>query len=155
MVNTNTKELLIQFAKFVIVGVVNTGIDILVLNLLMFSTGINSGWHFSLFKGISFIAAVINSYILNKFWTFKERKTSKLGSQMTQFFIVSLIGLGINVFVASLVVNLLPRPSFISGTLWANIGTLTATGAALVWNFIGYKMFVFKKSAELEKTVTN
>jgi len=87
---------------------------------------------------------------LNKFWTFKERQTSELGSQMTQFFIVSLIGLGINVLVASSVVNLLPKPSFISGTVWANVGTLTATGVALVWNFIGYRMFVFKKPTSIE-----
>lgn len=150
MVNNNTKELIAQFGKFVIVGVVNTGIDFAVLNLLMFLTGITTSWYFSLFKGISFIAAVINSYFLNKFWTFKERKTTELGSQMTQFFIVSLIGLGINVFVASSVVNLLPRPSFISSTLWANIGTLTATGVALIWNFIGYRVFVFKKPASTE-----
>lgn len=32
-----------QFSKFIIVGGVNTGIDFLVLNILMFMTHINSG----------------------------------------------------------------------------------------------------------------
>lgn len=144
MVNTKTKELLVQFSKFVLVGVINTGIDIGVLNLLMWVSGHDKGVYYSVFKAISFTVAVINSYLMNKFWTFKERQTNNVGSQFTSFFFISLIGFGINVGVASLVVNILPQPNFISGRLWANFGALCATGVALVWNFIGYKVFVFK-----------
>lgn len=161
MVNTNKKDLMFQIGKFVIVGGINTGIDFVVLNILMFMTGYSEGPYFAVLKGLSFIVAVTNSYIMNKFWTFKEKGKTDVSRQFTQFFIVSLIGMGINVTVASLVVNFIPRPSFIADivvgsktiqgvVLWANVGTLTATFAALVWNFIGYKMFVFKKQASVE-----
>jgi len=141
-----------QAGKFILVGILNTLIDLGVLNLLIFITGIASGFGYSAFKGISFIVAVINSYILNKFWTFKsaggQPGLPAAGREFGQFFIVSAIGFGINVGVASLVVNVIGNPfaySGVSDTIWANVGALTATFCAMVWNFLGYKFIVFKK----------
>src|SRR3989344_2662710 len=94
-----------QAIKFVLVGILNTLVDLGVLNLLIFASGIASGFGYSAFKGISFTVAVINSYFLNKFWTFKMRETEGVKREFAQFFIVSLIGFGINVGVASFVVN--------------------------------------------------
>lgn len=59
-----------QAAKFSLVGALNTFVDLGVLNLLIFVTGISAGVFYSVFKGISFIIAVINSYFWNKFWVF-------------------------------------------------------------------------------------
>jgi putative flippase GtrA len=136
-----------QVAKFVAVGVLNTAIDFIVLNILMFATDIKTGIGYSVFKGISFIVAVINSYVLNRIWTFKSNE-KKAGREFAQFFAVSAVGFAINVGVASLVVNVI-SPHFpvsgISQTIWANIGALAATFCAMVWNFVGYKFFVFKK----------
>ncbi len=136
-----------QAAKFILVGILNTFVDLGVLNLLIFISGISGGWGYSAFKGISFTIAVINSYFWNKFWTFRKPKTVTPGKEFLQFFIVSAMGFGINVGIASLVVNLIgPHFEFsgISQTLWANIGAVVATFVAMAWNFIGYKLFVFK-----------
>ena len=62
-----------------------------------------------------------------------------------QFFIVTLIGLGLNVGVASFVVNVIGPQFGLNETLWANIGGITAAFGVTVWNFIGYKFIVFKK----------
>jgi putative flippase GtrA len=137
-----------QAGKFVLVGVLNTLIDLGVLNLLIFATGIASGLWYTVFKGISFIAAVINSYILNKFWTFKSAGQANKGKEFAQFLTVSIVGFGINVGVASLVVNVISQqfPSFgVSEQIWANIGAISATFCAMAWNFIGYKFIVFKR----------
>ncbi len=137
-----------QAVKFILVGILNTLIDLGVLNLLIFLTGIASGFGYSAFKGISFIVAVINSYILNKFWTFKSAGGNQAAREFGQFFIVSAIGFGINVGVASLVVNVIGNPfafSGISDKIWANVGALSATFCAMAWNFIGYKFMVFRK----------
>lgn len=142
----NLSIVLRQAVKFVLVGGLNTVIDFGVLNLLIFTTSIASGFGYAAFKGISFVAAVINSYFLNKFWTFKSAGNS--GKEFSQFFLVSLIGFGINVGVASLVVNAIANPfgfSGISDKIWANVGALAATFCAMAWNFIGYKFIVFKK----------
>lgn len=59
------------------------------------------------------------------------------------FLLVSLIGLGIN----SVVLGLFTHTFMVvkNAQLNANIGKLAATVFSLVWNFIGYKIFVFKK----------
>lgn len=140
------KKLLIlwQAAKFVLVGMLNTFVDLGVLNILILITQISSGTVYSAFKGISFIVAVINSYFWNKFWTFKRKENVNPKKEFTQFFVVSLIGFGINVGVASLVVNMVGPQFGLSEKIWANIGAIVATFCGMTWNFLGYKFIVFK-----------
>ncbi|MBI2626236.1 MAG: GtrA family protein [Candidatus Nealsonbacteria bacterium] len=133
-----------QAIKFVLVGALNTLVDLGVLNLLIFTSGISTGFAYSAFKGVSFTVAVINSYFLNKFWTFKGQGGATARKEFTQFFIVSFVGFGINVGVASLVVNIIGPQLGIGDKLWANVGAICATFAAMTWNFLGYKFIVFK-----------
>ena len=133
-----------QAIKFVLVGILNTLVDLAVLNMLIFVSGISAGFGYSAFKGISFTVAVINSYFLNKFWTFKVQKMEGAKKEFAQFFTVSLIGFGINVGVASLVVNAIGPQLGIAPKIWANIGAICATLVGMTWNFLGYKFIVFK-----------
>lgn len=137
-----------QLAKFIVVGALNTLIDLGVLNLLIVLSGVAGGVLFSIFKGISFLVAVINSYFWNARWTFKidgaELSKTK-PKQFMQFFIVSAIGLFINVATASIVVNVLGRPERITPEQWANLGAVAAVVISLVWNFLGYKYIVFSE----------
>ncbi len=135
---------LLQIAKFVAVGGLNTLLDLGILNTLIFLSGIAAGWWYSIFKGISFIAAVINSYFWNKNWTFGVSDSANI-KEFSQFMAVSLVGFAINVGAASLLVNFIGSPESISPERWANIGALSATIISLVWNFIGYKFIVFKR----------
>ncbi len=134
----------LQMAKFAAVGALNTLLDLGVLNGLIFLSGIALGWWYSLFKGISFIIANVNSYFWNKHWTFGSSEKANI-KEFSQFFVVSLIGLGINIGIASLIVNVVGPQGGISPERWANVGALSATVVSLFWNFIGYKVFVFKK----------
>jgi len=141
-----------QIAKFVLVGALNTLVDWGILNLLMFLTSITAGTMFSVFKGTSFLVAMVNSYFWNKFWTFKKVaapnqvsvETRKSGQEMWQFFIVSVIGFFLNVGMATLLVNVLGPHFGLSPKLWANVGALAGTVLGMAWNFLGYKLIVFK-----------
>lgn len=133
-----------QFAKFAAVGALNTVVDFGVLNLLIFLTSIAAGSWYSVFKGFSFLIANINAYFWNKYWAFGVGGSVNT-KEFSQFFIVSLIGFGINVGLASLIVNVIGAPVGVSETLWANVGALAATIISLIWNFLGYKFIVFKK----------
>lgn len=135
---------LFQAAKFLLVGALNTFVDLGILNLLIFVSGTASGLPFTFFKAISFTGAVLNSYVFNKFWTFGGAERKKLGAEFTQFVAVSLGGFLLNVGTASLVVNFLGPQFGFGETLWANVGALVATVVAMTWNFLGYKLLVFK-----------
>ena len=147
--NTRLARLVKQFSKFIIVGGVNTGIDFAVLNILMYTTQINSGPGLFFLNCLSFSVAVVNSYYMNRRWTFKEANAGLAdkgsGIQFSQFFVVSIIGIVINGAVLTAITTLVPAPAGIGPQLWANVAKLFATGISLVWNFVGYKFVVFKK----------
>jgi putative flippase GtrA len=129
-----------ELGKFGLVGAANTFLDLGVLNLFILITGASGGVLFSIFKTVSFLAAVANSYLWNKWWTFKAREGSTV-----QFFLVSALGLLINVGTASFIVNVFSPLSGITAEAWANVAAVTATLLSLVWNFLGYKFVVFRK----------
>lgn len=138
-----------QFAKFFIVGGINTAIDFAVLNVLMVITSIHAGKPLFILNCISFSVAVVNSYYMNRRWTFKEAAANiedkQAAVQFSQFFIVSIIGILINSSIVSGFTSYVPNIINIGPQLWANVGKLFATGFSLIWNFIGYKFIVFKK----------
>lgn len=136
--------ILSQFYKFALVGALNTFIDLTVLNGLIVVSGMAGGWQFSVFKGISFVVAVINSYLWNKLWTFR-RGEGRGVMEFSQFLIISIVGLGVNVGAASFVINIISPPEGVSAQIWANFAAISAVAFSMIWNFVGYKFFVFKK----------
>jgi putative flippase GtrA len=151
-IESTKQKLVAQFGKFVLVGIMNTLVDLIVLNVEMAVTGIVVGGGYSIQKAISFLFAVTFSYVINKHWTFQDKSKDGEGKKMSQFFAVSVVGMIINVSVATIVVTYLQIPinnllnlSFLTPQLWGTIGALGGTAIGLIWNFIGYKFIVFKK----------
>ncbi|MDJ0832861.1 MAG: GtrA family protein [Gammaproteobacteria bacterium] len=117
--------------KFSVVGVVNTLIHYALFYLLYSVFGV---YHL-LASTIGFIAAVINSFFFNKYWTFNS-KSPNLGQQFVRFFIVSLLGLLINLMTMALLVEwLLIDPL---------LAQLAAIGLTLLVNFSGNKWWAFR-----------
>lgn len=145
----------LQFGKFFIVGVLNTAIDFAILNLLMWLTNTYEGGNVAIFNTISFTVAVINSYILNKYWTFsakgeaapagENKDASKASTEFVKFFIVAVTGWLLNTGILFGITTYVHPLFGASAALWANIAKAIATGIVLTWNFIGYKFLVFKK----------
>lgn len=134
-----------EFGKFIVIGLSNAIIDFGVLNLLILVTDIERGHYFSLFKGLSSIAALVNSYLWNKVWAFEGSEHEKPKREFLQFLVVSFIGVLINVVVASLVVNIIGPVGDIPPRVWANFGAFSAIVMGGLWNFIGYKFIVFSE----------
>ena len=89
---TNKKyESLIQIVKFGIVGVLNTVVDFAILNFLMWAFKINSGTWMIVFNITAFSAAVINSYIWNRFWTFKIMSREEVPEEFRKLLLFSLV----------------------------------------------------------------
>jgi putative flippase GtrA len=140
--------IIFQFVKYATTGFANTAVDFGVLNLLMWMTGIYSGKTIFLLNSLSFLVAVIHSYIWNRFWTFKSSEKNVAG-QFLQFLIVSLIGIVINGVIVYTITTLVSPMFNLSSVAWANSAKVLATGVALIWNFIGYKLIVFKQKGNV------
>jgi putative flippase GtrA len=141
----NRAPSLFEFSKFAVVGVLNSGVDFGILNLLMLITGVSSGAGFLAFKSVSVTSGVINSYLWNKYWTFKTSNSADARREFMAFMVVTLIAVGVNVAGADVIVNVIGAPAGFSTKLWANIGAISGAGLTLFTNFFGYKFFVFKK----------
>jgi len=136
---------LFQMAKSFLAGILNTFIDLGVLNFLMWIFSITAGWQYSLFKGISFTCAIVNSYFWNKFWAFEKKETAVGAGEFSKFYSIALGGLLIHLLTSSLIVNVIGVQFGLSSKIWANIGGIAAAFIGFLWNFFGYKFLVFKK----------
>lgn len=85
----------------------------------------------------AFIVAVSSNFILNKIWTFEDkRKGIKVIKQYSEFFIVRTIGLLINLGVLYLLVQY--------GNLWYLPAQFVAISLVTINNFIGSKYWAFR-----------
>ena len=137
-----------QATRFCIVGVVNTAVDILVLNLLIVITGTgHSGPLFTAFKTVSFLVALLNSFYMNSKWTFVGDDGARpTASQGAQFVVISVVGSIVNIASASYVASFLKPPAELVA-YWPTIAALMGTVFSFVFNFLGYKFLVFSNRA--------
>lgn len=134
-------EPVLQFIKFALVGVANTLVDWVVFYLLVNSLLDDQR---SLAKAISFIVAVLNSYLWNTIWTFKkeyQRIDSNKSAIFVKFIVVSLIGWGVNVYVFDLASTQISL-EIINKDL---LPLVLASGSAIVINFFGNKLWTYRK----------
>ena len=125
-----------QMARFVLVGGFADIIDIKVYLLLFWLIPASL-----LIKSISFLIAVAIKYFGNKYWVFNNDAGHSI-KEMSKFLAVTAIGLIINVasfyFITQIKTGLPMK-------IWTEISIVIAALVASVWNFLCYKLLVFKK----------
>ncbi len=131
-----------QILKFGAIGVLNTFIDVLVLNALVIIFQIYAGWPVAAFNAISFSCAVVNSYFLNKYWTFSD-KSGHSRKKISQFLVISAIGALLNSGIVYMGTTFIHPVANLRGIVWVDFVKAAAILVGLVWNFFGYKMWVF------------
>jgi putative flippase GtrA len=132
-----------EIARFALVGVINSGVDLVVLNaLIAISHRGRTGLVYSLFKATSFLVAVLNSYLLNSKWTFRETAPQSTMTRIGRFLSVSVVGLAINVGTASGVVMFVGPVRWLA-RWWPSVAALAGAACGMAFNFAGYKYLVF------------
>ncbi|QYR22797.1 GtrA family protein [Paenibacillus sp. sptzw28] len=121
----------IQMLKFGLVGAVNTAVDLIVFTLLT-----AQGLPYLAAQIISYSCGVLNSYLLNRSWTFRHGSSRK-GKEIIRFIIVNLTALA----VSSALLTWLYRPDGSALTLPAS--KLIVTCASMVINYAGSRYWVF------------
>ena len=89
-----------QLAKFCVVGA--TGYAV---NLAVFATLVQSGFHYIPAAMASFLVAVTNNYLWNRLWTFRSSR-GHVYHQGMRFLVVSLAALGLNLAILRVLVGL-------------------------------------------------
>jgi putative flippase GtrA len=120
------------------VGVINTAVDLAVLNTLLSATAGGLGLLYSLFKAISFLVAVLNSYWLNSRWTFRYSAAENTPMRVGRFVSISVLGLTLNVGVASWVASFAGPVRWLA-IWWPSVAALAGAACGLGFNFAGYK----------------
>jgi len=128
-----------QIVKFSITGVVNTIIDFSILNFLIQIFA----WSVLPANTVSFSLAVINSYFLNKYWTFRDKQPIHI-KQFSIFIGVSLIGLGLSNLLIYIGLQIFQNYDFGLAFAWHyNIAKAASALIVLIWNFLASKFWVF------------
>ena len=124
--------------RFVAVGLANTAIDFGILFTLT-----HAGMNIIVANYISTSLALVFSFFANKHFTFRvgNRNAKR---EFTRFLTVTLIGLWLLqplvIWFASGLLRLLPNANIIQ-----LIAKIAATIVSMIWNYVGYKQFVFKR----------
>ncbi len=127
------KNVITEFFKFALVGLIGTVINLLILYFLTEFFGI-----YYLFSAVvAFIVAASNNFILNKIWTFKEKIRDKILSKYVKFFSISITALLVNLFFLYIFTEFLG--------IYYMISQIIAIGIALIINFLGNKIWTFSK----------
>jgi len=131
-----------RFAKFSIVGSLNFLVDIAVLNILSYITGFNKGIFAAIFSAVSFLIANVNSYYLNRKWTFRNNEKK---SRYKVFLAISVMGIVANMLIVYNFTTYISQPYF-SDIMWLNVSKIIATGFVMFFNYYGYKKYVFNEN---------
>lgn len=146
------KLLRTRFSRFLTVGAGNTAINFLVLNAAF---GI---FHFNKLASIITATgcAILFSFICNRQFVFKDK--SQPAKKFLLFTTVASIGtLVVQSTVYELFLYLLGKQSNVTNDVaQINISNIIASSCVMLWNYNGYRLFVFKKTkpddAELSST---
>jgi len=121
-----------KLIRFSFVGASNTLIDFLMFTI--FHEAFSAGYMIS--QVIGYSTGIVNSFILNKRWTFEDKSPRKeAAKKLIQFVSVNLITLGITLIIMNLLVKT------------ANVNVYAAkvivTFIAQISNFLIYKLWIF------------
>ena len=125
-----------QFIRFSLVG--SSGV---LVNLAVYTCAIYIlSWHYLPAGTVSFMVAMTNNFILNRYWTFKSHQNGEAGAggQYFRYLLVTLFGY---------LVNMALLWFFIDGLHWhAVLSQLLAIMVTTLSNFLGSKLWAFKTS---------
>jgi putative flippase GtrA len=120
-----------QLIKFALVGITGMGLDFGTTWLLKERVKINK----FVANACGFSIAVVNNFILNKYWTF-DNQNPIATEQFFKFLVISIVGLGIN----SLLLFILLKK--IKGNFY--LVKLAVIGLVFFWNFSANYLYTFK-----------
>ena len=132
-----------KLSRFALVGGLNTGIDIAVITLLSWLFPAKDLYHLLAYNTLACCVAAVNSFFLNKFWTFAER-TPITWKQVSKFTVVAFGGMILNDIVLSLFSIALPQLAYGSAVNTLGLKVAVAVTCMLL-TFAAMSLLVFTR----------
>jgi putative flippase GtrA len=128
-------RLIRELAKFGIIGIINTVLDFIIFNLLLFIGPIKA-------QTIATTVSATTSYFMNRHWTFRHRARSGLRREYVLFFAFNGIGL----LITNVVLGIAKYGFGIdeNDRILLNIVRFGGVGLATVFRFWAYQTWVFR-----------
>lgn len=132
--------------RFGAVGVLNTGIDICALNLLLWRLPTHDTNLLLVYNTVSYLLGALNSFLLNKYWTFQSRSSASQG-EILRFGGVTIAGIFCNdalIWLAGKGLHSLIANVF----LWGNASKVSAALGTMILSYFGMRLWVFASTAQ-------
>ncbi|GAC1366190.1 MAG: hypothetical protein PVS3B3_16920 [Ktedonobacteraceae bacterium] len=139
-------EMVPQLLRFCVVGGLNTFVDMLVFNLLIWIFATHDTSSLVLFNSIAYLIGAVNSFCFNKVWTFKHR-SQVTQAQISRFLLTTMLGIVCNDVLLGLVTGLLNDFS-VYGFLWTNFAKVSAITGTFAISYVGMRFSVFSKKTQ-------
>ncbi len=138
-----------RMLRFGAVGVSNTLIDILLLNVLIWRFPTHNAELLLLYNSISATVAALNSFLGNKYWTFKQKHHVRV-TEIARFALVTGLSFLCNdgiIWGAAHLLHALDVAPF----LWANLSKLSAVVCTTIISYVGMRFWVFTGASQASR----
>lgn len=146
LVRRGFADLLAQMLRFCVVGGLNTFIDVLAFNLLVWGLPTQDPGLLIIYNSLAYLVGAVNSFCWNKLWTFKQRSKAT-HNQLARFAFVTCLGIICNDAFLWLVTTILTSLS-LKSFLWINVAKVSAIAGSVAVSYVGMRFSVFKKKEE-------
>ncbi len=136
-----------QFLRFSMVGAANTLVDVAVTNALVLLIRPQSGVTLMLISVAACALATLNSYALNRRWTFRHPTGEVPDRAVAKFFVVALLSMAVNTSTFLFFMKYLPDLLTLNALVTINLSKLAGVAAAFSVSFLGYRFGVFETDA--------
>ena len=113
----------------------------LALYYVLFNIFLTFGWHPLAANAASFVPVTLNSFALNKLWTFQDRQTTRVARQYGRFLAWTTLSLAIE--SGALALLLIPLEQY--GRIGKNVAAGLTAPLAAVLNFLAQRRWTFAR----------
>jgi putative flippase GtrA len=139
-----------QALRFGLAGGLNTVVDLLILNGLLWLFPTTSTLTLLAYNSLAYSLGAINSFFLNKYWTFGSRQRVTRG-ELARFTLITLCGIGWSGAILWCAGTLL-HPFLVNATVWANASKVVAIAGTALISYLGMRLWVFVSKTQKEQT---
>ncbi|MDW8172562.1 MAG: GtrA family protein [Anaerolineae bacterium] len=148
-----------RFLKFATVGAIGTVVDLLTLNLLQTTLfPPDNQVNVAVATTLAFFAAVVNNFVLNRYWTYPDSRSRPLRQQLAQFTLISVIGWiartlwitlaydGVGHATANILhilVDTFNPTEMEIDRLGSNVALMIAIVFVMLWNFVANRLWTY------------